>query len=142
MLEPSQGLARRGTADDKLISGDVLRKLLVKLENHVDLSLPLRLPPVEPNVAVKVRKRASRRAVKGAVDVAEAEARAQRAAAKLIAWYNDHVGPSLLTHARVGTGRRMHIVDTTRAEVPLEAGTYECSGVVTNDDGSRSRGYT
>lgn len=27
-------------------------------------------------------------------------------------------------------------------EVPLETGTYECSGVVKNDDGSRSRGYT
>ena len=26
-------------------------------------------------------------------------------------------------------------------EVPLETGTYECSGVVKNDDGSRSRGY-
>ena len=26
-------------------------------------------------------------------------------------------------------------------EVPLERGTYECSGVVKNDDGSRSRGY-
>jgi hypothetical protein len=141
VLEPSQGLSRRGTADDKLISGDVLRKLLVKLENHVDLTLPLRLPSVEPHVAVKVRQRASRRAVKGAIDGAEAEARAQRAAAKLIAWYNDHVGPSLLAHARVGTGRRIHIVDTTRGAVPLEAGTSECSGVVKNDDGSRARGY-
>src|SRR5574341_1349698 len=36
VLEPTQGLALRGTSDDKLISGDVLRKLLVKLENHVD----------------------------------------------------------------------------------------------------------
>jgi Transposase DDE domain len=90
---------------------------------------------------VKVRKRASRRAVKGAVDVAAAEARAQRVAAKLMEWYNDDVGPSLLAYARVGTGRRIHIVDTTHVEVPLETGTYECSGVVKNDDGSRSRGY-
>ena len=137
----SRGLSLRGTSDDKLISGDVLRKLLVKLENHVDLNAPLRLPPYEPSLSVKVRKRASRRAVKGAVDVAEAEARAQRVAAKLMDWYNDHVGPSLLAYARVGPGRRIHIVDTTHVEVPLETGTYECSGVVKNDDGSRSRGY-
>jgi hypothetical protein len=74
--------------------------------------------------------------------VAEAEARAHRVAATLIEWYNDKVGPSLLAYARVGPGRRLHIVDTTHVEVPLETGTYECSGVVTNDDGSRSRGDT
>jgi hypothetical protein len=141
VLEPAQGLSLRGTSDDKLISGDVLRKLLVKLENHVDPQGPLRLPPWEPSVSVKVRQRASRRAVKGAVDAAEAEARAQQVAAKLMAWYNDTVGPSLLAYARVGTGRRIHIVDTTHVEVPLETGTYECSGVVKNDDGRRSRGY-
>ena len=141
VLEPEQGLSLRGTTDDKLISGDVLRKLLVKLENHVDLNDPLRLPPCEPSLSVKVRKRASRRAVKGAIDTAEAEARAQRVGAKVVDWYNDHVGPSLLQYARVGTGRRIHIVDTTHVEVPLETGTYECSGVVRNDDGSRSRGY-
>jgi hypothetical protein len=58
----------------------------VKLENHVDLKAPVHLPPVEPSQVVKVRQRASRRAVKGAVDVVEAAGRAQRAAAKLIAW--------------------------------------------------------
>src|SRR3989454_2313579 len=141
VLEPEQGLSLRGTSDDKLISGDVLRKLLVKLENHVDLNDPLGVPPYEPSLSVKVRKRASRRAVKGDVDAAEAEARAQRVATKLVDWYNATVGPSLLQYARVGTGRRIHIVDTTHVEVPLETGTYECSGVVKNDDGSRSRGY-
>ena len=141
VLEPEQGLSWRGTSDDKLISGDVLRKLLVQLEKRVDLSEPLRLPPCEPSQAVKVRKRESRRAVKGAVDVTEAEARAQRVASKLMAWYNDKVGPSLLAYARMGKGRRIHIVDTTHVEVPLETGTYECSGVVKNDDRSRSRGY-
>jgi hypothetical protein len=141
VLEPAQGLSLRGTSDDKLISGDVLRKLLVKLENQVDLNEPLRVPPYEPSLTVKVHQRASRRAVKGVVDVAEAEMRAQRVAAKLMAWYNDKVGPSLLAYARVGKGRRIHIVDTTHVEVPLETGTYECSGVVKNDDGSRSRGY-
>jgi hypothetical protein len=141
VLEPDQGLSVRGTSDDKLMSGDVLRKLLVKLEAHVDLTAPLRLPPYGPSATVKVRQRASRRAVKGAFDVAEAEARAQRVAAQLMAWYNDTVGPSLLDTARVGPGRRIHIVDTTHVEVPLETGTYECSGVVKNDDGTRSRGY-
>lgn len=95
VLEPDQGLSLRGTADDKLISGNVLRKLLVKLEKHVDPDAPVRLPSFEPSQAVKVRKRASRRAVKGSFNVAEAEARGQRVAAKLMDWYNDHIGPSL-----------------------------------------------
>jgi len=142
VLEPEQGLSLRGTMDDKRIRGDVLRKLLVTLEEHVDLNEPLRVPPFEPSPWAKVRQRASRRAVKGDLDVAEAEARAQRVAATLLAWSNDTVGPSLLAYARVGPGRRIHSVDTTRVEVPLETGTYECSGVVKNDDGSRSRGYT
>jgi len=73
VLEPAQGVSLRGTSDDKLISGDVLRKLLVQLDNHVGSTAPLRLPPSEPRVSAKVRKRASRRAVQGAVDVAEAE---------------------------------------------------------------------
>jgi hypothetical protein len=141
VLEPEQGLSWRGTGDDKLISGDVLRKLLVKLEKRVDLNEPLRLPACAPSPSVKVRQRASRRAVKGDLDVAEAEARAQRVAAKLVEWDNDTVGPSLLAYAGAGPGRRIHMVDTTHVEVPLETGTYECSGVVKNDDGSRSRGY-
>jgi hypothetical protein len=86
VLAPAQGLSWRGTSDDKLISGDVLRTLLVKLEHHMDLNEPLRLPSVEPRPPVKARKRASRRAGKGAVDEVEAEARAQRVAAKLVDW--------------------------------------------------------
>jgi hypothetical protein len=84
--EPEQGLSLRGTSDDKLISGDVLRKLLVKLEHHVNLNEPLGVPPCEPSQSVKVRQRASRRAVKGAVDEVEAEARAQRVSMKLVDW--------------------------------------------------------
>lgn len=141
VLDPAQGISRRGTSDAKVISGDVLRKLLVKMETDVDLNAPVLMAPHEPPVWVKVRKRASRRAVKGPVDVVEAEARAQRVARQLMDWYNTQVGPSLLESARVGQGRRIHILDTTRVEVPLTTGTYECSGVVTNDDGSRSRGY-
>jgi hypothetical protein len=95
VLDPEQGLSRRGTSDDKLISGDVLRQLLVQMENPVDLTAPLRLPPCESSPSVKVRQRASRRAVQGVFDAAEAEARAQRVAAKRMGWDHDRVGWSL-----------------------------------------------
>ncbi len=42
----------------------------------------------------------------------------------------------------MGQGRRIPIVDPTPVEVSLETGTSECSGVVKNDDGRRSRGDT
>jgi hypothetical protein len=141
VIEPEHGVSLRGTSDDKLFSGDVVRKLLVKMEQEVDLSQPVLRPTKEPSVAVKVRKRASRRAVKQAVDEAEAAARALKVAEQLVGWYNQHVGRSMLQYARLGRGRRIHILDTTHVEVPLETGTYECSGVVQNDDGTYSRGY-
>ena len=142
VIEPAQGLSLRGTSDDKLFSGDVVRKLLVQMEQQADLSQAARLlPPPEPRVAVKVRERASRRAVKQAVDAAEAEARARQVAAQLVAWYNQHVGVSMVQYARLGRGRRLHILDTTHVEVALETGTYECSGVVKNEDGTYARGY-
>jgi len=89
---------------------------------------------------LKVRERASRLAVKHAVDEAEAAARAQQVTAQLVGWYNQHVGVSMLQYARLGRGRRMHMLDTTQVEVPLETGTYECSGVGKNDDGTYARG--
>jgi hypothetical protein len=142
VIEPTQGLSLRGTSDDKLFRGDVVRKLLVQMEQQADLSQAARLlPPQEPSVAVKVRERASRRAVKQAVDAAEAEARAQWVAAQWVAWYNQPVGVSMVQYARLGRGRRIHILDTTHVEVALETGTYECSGVVKNEDGTYSRGY-
>src|SRR5438105_6018142 len=72
VIEPAHGLSVRGTADDKLFSGDVVRKLLVKMEQQADLSQPACLPSQESRVAVKVRQRASRRAVKQTVNEAEA----------------------------------------------------------------------
>src|SRR5438034_1418013 len=141
VVEPEHGLSVRGTSDDKLFSGDVVRKLLVKMEQQADLSQPVLIPPPGRRVAVKVRKRASRRAAKQAVDEADAEARALQVAAQLVGWYNQHVGVSMLKYARLGRGRRIHILDTTHIEVPLEAGTYECSGVVNNEDGTYARGY-
>src|SRR6266850_3634847 len=141
VVEPERGLSLRGTSDDKLFRGDVVRKLLVQMEQQADLSQPVQRPPQEPSVAVKVRERASRRAAKHPVDEAEAEARAHKVAEQLVRWYNQQVGVSMLQYARLGRGRRLHILDTTHVEVPLETGTYECSGVVKNDDGTYARGY-
>jgi hypothetical protein len=142
VIEPAQGLSWRGTSDDKLFSGDVVRKLLVPMEQQAALSQAARLlPPQEPRVAVKVRERASRRAVKQAVDEADAEARAPQGAAQLLAWYNQSVGVSMLQYARLGRGRRLHLLATTRVAVALETGTYECSGVVKHDAGTYARGY-
>jgi len=141
VVAPARGLSLRGTSDDKLFSGDVVRKLLVQMEQQADLSQPARRPPQEPSVAVKVRERASRRAAKHPVDEAEAEARAHKVAEQLVGWYNQQVGVSMLQYARLGKGRRIHILDTTHVEVALETGTYEWSGVVKNDDGTLSRGY-
>ena len=55
--------------------------------------------------------------------------------------YTHCVQVSLLAYAQVGAGRRLHIVDCTKVEVPLDSGHYECSGVVKNDGGSLARGY-
>jgi hypothetical protein len=140
VVEPARGLSRRGTADDKLFSGDVVRKLLIQMAQQADLSQPTQWPPQEPSVAVKVRERASRRAVKYPVDAAEVEARAYQVAAQLVGWDNQQVGVSMLQYARLSRGRRLHILDTTHVEVALETGTYECSGVVKNTDGTLSRG--
>jgi len=140
VIEPDQGLSLRGTSDDKLFSGDVVRKLLGKMEQKVDLSQCVPRPVEIPNVAVKVRERASRRAVKHVVDEAEAATRALQVADQLVQWYNQPVATSMGQYARLGRGRRIHILDTTRVEVPLATGTYECSGVVKNDDGTYARG--
>ena len=118
VIAPAHGLSGRGTSDDKLFSGDVVRKLLVQMEQQAELSRPVLLPPPGLRVAVKVRQRASRRAVKHVVDEADAAARALQVAAQLVGWYNQHVGGSLLQYARLGRGRRMHILDTTHIAVP------------------------
>jgi hypothetical protein len=47
----------------------------------------------------------------------------------------------MVQYAHLGRGRRIHILDTTHVEVALETGTYACSGVVKNDDGTYARGY-
>ena len=139
VVKPECGLSLRGTADDKLFSGDVVRKLLVQMEQQADLSQPVRRLPQETQCGGQSAWYASRRAVKHAVDEAEAEAQAHQVATQLVNWYNQHVGVSMLKYARLGRGRRLHILDTTHMEVALETGTYECSGVVKNDDGPFAR---
>jgi hypothetical protein len=85
----------RGTSDDKLISGDVVRKLLPQMKRQAALSQPPPRLPQEPSVTVKVRERASRRAVKKAVEDTVAEARAYQVAAQLVGWYNQQVGDDI-----------------------------------------------
>lgn len=110
------------------------------MEQQVELGAAARLQTAV-SAPVKVRPRLSRRAVKQVVNEVEAAARAQVVAAQLVGWYNQSVGLPLLEYARLGSGRRLHILDATRVEVALETATYECSGVVRNEDGSSSRGY-
>jgi hypothetical protein len=104
VVAPEHGLAVRGTADDKLLSGDVVRQLLGQMAQQVDLSQPMARPAKEPRVRVKGRERASRRAVKQTVDEGEAEARALKVAEPWIGWYNQHVGISMLQYARLARG--------------------------------------
>jgi len=52
-----------------------------------------------------------------------------------------HVGVSMLQYARLGRGRTDSHPRYDPRGVALETGTYECSGVVKNDDGTRARGY-
>jgi len=143
VIEAGDGLSSRGTQDDSLISGDVIRKLLVKMESRVEIGAPARTQSAMAQgfTAVKVRARSSRRAVKQVVNEVEAAERARSVAAQLVGWYNQQVGLAMLEYARLGSGRRLHILDATRIEVALETATYECSGVVKNDDGTHSRGY-
>ena len=143
VLEDGAGLSGQGTGEDQLYSGDVLRKLLGKAEKQVEVTGDDRAAAVQGGAEVRVRKRASRRAAKvPELDGADAAARSAAVARSLADWYNRTVGPSLLEYAQSGDGRRIHILDTTKIVVELERGTYECSGVVKDDDDGRlKRGY-
>jgi Transposase DDE domain len=141
VIEAGQGISRRGTGDAQVISGDVLRKLLVQMEQRVTLSPDALAGEVVDTRVGRVRERGSRRAVKGPVDGREAQGRGRGVGEQITEWYTQCVGASLLAYAQVGAGRRLHIVDCTKVEVPLDSGHYECSGVVKNEDGSLARGY-
>lgn len=149
VVEPGKGLSGRGTQDATSYSGDALRKLLVQMEAQVKIPkrlLTARAAAPGPALAaaggpIPVRERRSRRAAKQGVSEREAELRGRAVADQLLNWYNAEVGPSLLSYAELGAGRRVHILDATKIEVDLETGTYECSGVVKNEDGTASRGY-
>ena len=140
--DAGKGMSRRGTSDAQVVSGDVLRKLLVQMERHVEVSPDaLAYEEVGDTRVGRVRQRGSRRAAKGKVDERDAQVRGRRVAQQLLEWYTNGVGPSLLAYAQLGHGRRLHIVDCTKVEVALDSGHYEGSGVVKNEDGSLSRGY-
>jgi hypothetical protein len=150
VLEEGEGISLRGTSDDKALSGDVIRKMLVKLESRVEIAAERaeelkekekEKEELELSRELKVRERKSRREVKQAFDAQEAQERARAAAQELVNWYNKTVGLSILRYGSRGSGRRIHILDTTKIEVELETANYELSGVVRNEDGSLSRGY-
>lgn len=143
VLEAGEGISLKGTGDDAPLSGDVVRKLLVKMESEVEMTEATRaqFDVTEPSEVVKTRARPSRRSVKKAVDEVEAERRGWAVCQALTAWYTTCVGMSLLAYARLGAGRRIHILDATKIEVALETATYEGSGVVRDDEGKLSRGY-
>jgi hypothetical protein len=140
VTEAGKGMSRRGTGAAQGVSGDVRRQLLVQMETRVPVSpAALRREVVDTRVG-RVRQRGSRRAAKGAVDACDAQARGRRVAEQLLEWSTHGVGPSLVAYAQRGDGRRRHIVDCPKVEVPLDSGHYECSGLVKNDDGSLARG--
>ncbi len=142
VTEAGKGMSRRGTGDAQVVSGDVLRKLLVQMERRVPVSqAALEAEDVVDTRAGRIRQRGSRRSAKGQVDVRDAQVRGRRVAEQLLTWYTACVGKSLLAYAKLGDGRRLHIVDCTKVEVPLDSGHYDCSGVVKNEDGSLARGY-
>lgn len=141
VLSPGNGISSRGTEDDKLMSGDVIRKMIVKMEQLVEINPATAEQPREKTPPIKIRKRASRREARIDLDKAQQHARAKGVGRQLTAWYNHSVGESMLEYGQMGQGRRIHILDTTRIEVALETENYECSGVVKNEDGSYSRGY-
>ena len=148
VTQAGQGLSRKGTSEDTLISPDVWRKLLVKMEQGITPETPL-TPPAQALADALEKKsavpdpaaRPSRRAAKEEVDEADARRRGLGAAQQMLDWYNRSVGPSLLEYAQLGPGRRIHLLDVTKVEVALERATYECSTVVKNDDKTYSRGY-
>jgi len=49
VVAPDRGVSVRGTSDDKLFRGDVVRKLLVQMELQADLSQPAQRLPQEPS---------------------------------------------------------------------------------------------
>ena len=143
-----QGISRKGTQEDTLISPDVWRKLLVKMEQGISPETPLEpaaqalYDALEGKSAVPdPAARPSRRAAKQTVDEADARRRGLGAAQRILDWYNQTVGPSLVAYAQLGEGRRIHLLDVTKVVAPLERATYECGTLVKNDDQTYSRGY-
>ena len=68
VIEAGKGIARRGTGDAQVISGDGLRTRWVQMEKHVPLSPDALVGEVVDTRIGRVRERGSRRTVKGQVD--------------------------------------------------------------------------
>src|SRR2546428_3592670 len=75
VVAPERGLSVRGTSDDKLFSGDVVRKRLVQMEQQADLSHPAQRLPHVPRVAVEHSEHRSRLGAQQGLDEDPAEPR-------------------------------------------------------------------
>jgi hypothetical protein len=77
-----------------------------------------------------------------ALDEVDAAARSSTVARGLLGWYNQTVGPGLLEYAQSGDGCATTFWQRRRLWWSWRRGTYECSGVVKDDDdGQLNRGY-
>jgi hypothetical protein len=119
VTQAGEGLSRRGTGEAQVVSGDVLRKLLVQMEKPVEVTKADldNEDPGDTRVG-RVRQRGARRAAKGQVEARDAQVRGRRVAPAMLTWYNDCVGPSLVAYAQLGDGRRLHIVDCAQSKCP------------------------
>jgi hypothetical protein len=63
----------------------------------------------------------------------------EMAASSLVSWYNGYVGRAYLRQADYVPC--IHILDCTKLVVNYENENYEGSGIVTNDEGEKERGY-
>ena len=95
---------------------DVVRKLLVKMEQQADLSQPLLTLPRaqcgDQSARTRLTPAVKRRWMKPRPPPS---AQGRRS---MVAWYNHQVGVSMVQYAGLGRGRRLHILDTTHVEVP------------------------
>lgn len=92
LTQVGAGMSWRGEA--QVVSGDVLRKLLVQMETKIEVeAADLADEEVETPVG-RLTKRGPRcDAKKGQVDVREAQGRGQGVATQLLTWYRDDVSP-------------------------------------------------
>jgi hypothetical protein len=87
VTQAGEGISRRGTGDAQVVSGDVLRKLLVQMEKPVEVTkADLDNEDAVDTRVGRVRHRGSRRAVKGQADARDAQVRGRRVAQAILTW--------------------------------------------------------